>query len=326
MKFSFVVLSYNHQNYIIEHLESIKFQIQEFGTGIEFQLIIADDGSRDRTIELVRMWIQSNSNLFTSCEVIADGVNRGTCYNYTKTWARIEGEYFKITAGDDVYSCENLFENLSLLDEFEIVSGIPLLLMDGVICFSFEQAFNIVATARIYRNRHYLEKLKRISVSNAPNIFFPMKVVRTKVIEDFVNRFFVTEDFPLHIKMAEVFNPLRFKQLTKPYVYYRRTENSTYLVQANKVNVDKAAIYQYLIDSEKNSFERGLLKNRLVCYKMKNRKLARVLNLGYYLYALRVLAHLGSILRQYAAIDKDVTRHQEHMNLIKKRAEAFPSM
>ena len=41
--FAFLVLAYNHELFIIDHLESIKFQILTYGKGLEIDLIINDD-------------------------------------------------------------------------------------------------------------------------------------------------------------------------------------------------------------------------------------------------------------------------------------------
>ena len=45
--FTFIVTCYNQADVIPYMLESIKYQIEKFGQGQEFQLIVTDDGSRD---------------------------------------------------------------------------------------------------------------------------------------------------------------------------------------------------------------------------------------------------------------------------------------
>ena len=40
-------------------------------------------------------------------------------------------DYCKITAGDDVYSFENIFESISSFGSNDILSGVPLRLVDG---------------------------------------------------------------------------------------------------------------------------------------------------------------------------------------------------
>ena len=104
------MLSYNHENYILEHLESIKFQIKNFGAKYSIDLIIADDGSKDNSVYLAKLWISKNRFLFRSVSFTGKSINVGTCINYTNTWKKIKTTSFKITASDDVYSKENIFK------------------------------------------------------------------------------------------------------------------------------------------------------------------------------------------------------------------------
>lgn len=323
MKFTFVVITFNHEKYILEHLESIKFQIEEYGIGKDFQLIIADDGSRDRTIELARFWLSKNQDLFCCSSILADGTNKGTCYNYTKSWDEIEGEYCKITAGDDVYSSENLFEDLGMLDDHEMVSGIPLLLYDEQLSFSGSLAFHIIATDYIYRGKSFLERMRKISVSNTPNLILPLKVYQDRDFLNFIRDYSVTEDYPLHIKMSEKYNPLRIIQLHKVFVYYRRTENSTYRIKRSKFDSDKIKLFSYLKNNTKNVFDRMLLANRISCYKMHNRLFARLLNINYYVYLFSVLHHLSRIIRDYRTLKLNMGQYQAHMDLIRLRASGY---
>jgi len=320
MKFTFAVITFNHEEYILEHLESIKFLIEEYGAGNDFQLIVADDGSKDRTVELARSWLSRNQYLFSSSAILADGTNRGTCYNYTKLWGEIEGEYCKITAGDDVYSSENLFESLHLLDDHEMVSGMPLLIFNRRLSFSRRLAFNIIATDHIYRGKGYLDRMRKISVINTPNLMLPLKVFREKDFLDFILNYSVTEDFPLHIRMAEKYNNLRIIQVPKVFVYYRRTANSTYRIKRDSFDADKVSLFSYLKSNAHNGLDRMLLENRIACYKMGNRFFAKILNLNYYVYFLSVLSRLPSIIRDYRTLHINVDAYQAHMDLISSRA------
>ena len=40
--FTFLALAYNHEKYIIEHLESIKYLVEKYGSGINCKIIIND--------------------------------------------------------------------------------------------------------------------------------------------------------------------------------------------------------------------------------------------------------------------------------------------
>ena len=61
--FSFLVFTYNHEKYIVDHLESIKYQIENYGIAIDVDLLINDDGSSDQTVHIVDSWINENQSL-----------------------------------------------------------------------------------------------------------------------------------------------------------------------------------------------------------------------------------------------------------------------
>jgi hypothetical protein len=55
--YAFLILTYNHQEYILEHLESIRYLVETHGTGFDVDLIVNDDCSRDQTSTLVDHWL-----------------------------------------------------------------------------------------------------------------------------------------------------------------------------------------------------------------------------------------------------------------------------
>lgn len=321
--YTFVVLAYNHSDYILEHLESVKYLVENYGDGLAIDLIIADDSSRDNTVALARLWLEKNSNLFRRASVLSDDVNRGTCKNLTRALSHVATKYCKITAGDDVYSCENLFVEIEKIDSNHILSGLPLNLIDGKLGHSRFDLFNIFATNEIYAKHQYMTRLKRINFFNSPSVVYATPALLNSVVKDFIERFSVTEDYPLQIKMAEIYRPLKFHQVEKIFVYYRRTVNSTYIVKSAQFNRDKVNIFNYLIESERNVLSRFLLRNRLFCYGLGNGYLKRILNLNLYLYGFCVFLNLNSILKKFKKFDAQLKKHQNHYDLVALRAKSF---
>jgi hypothetical protein len=306
----------------VEHLESIKYQIINFGSNMDFQLIIADDGSRDKTIDYVKYWISKNEDLFWKINIVSDSLNRGTCHNFTKVWDLVEGEFCKTCAGDDVYSCNNLFERFNELNADEVMVGIPLLLLNGHVIKSKSDIFNIVACYEIYKSKNFKSRLEKISVINTPNTIIPMKCYKNKSIFDFIRKFRVTEDFPLFIKMSEEYIPLTVVHSSEVLIYYRRTSNSTYIVKNNSFNDDKVEIFEYLLSKADTPIDRFMLRNRLKCFQMHNKYFRRILNLNYYSYGIKILFNSVSILRKYRKVDIDIDLHQKHMNYIIERSKS----
>ncbi|AXH14464.1 glycosyltransferase, family 2 [Malaciobacter mytili LMG 24559] len=322
-KFSFIVISYNHEKYILEHLESIKYQIINFGKDISCNLIIADDGSKDKTVELSKFWLDKNANLFNKINVIADGVNRGTCKNLSLALKYLETDKCKLTAGDDVYSCENLFVEFEKINDVDILSGLPINFIDGKMIDSTFDIFNLYATNIIYKNSNYNDRLKRINFFNAPSIVYNVNALRNNEVINFMEKFLVTEDYPLHIKMSETYSPLKFKQIDKIFIYYRRTNNSTYIIKNDVFSNDKIAIFKYLINNEKRFLNKIFLKNRLFCFNLSNKYLKRLLNLNIYIYGVQILFNFYSIYKKFKSIDIDYDKYQKHYDLLSSNASLY---
>lgn len=321
--FTFITLTYNHSRYILEHLESIKYLIENYGNGIDVDVIIADDASQDDTVEITELWCSKNSHLFKKITILSDGVNRGTCKNLVAALKYLSTDYCKLTAGDDVYSYENLFFESKKIDGNQILSGLPLNLINGALLSTRFDLFNIFATNIIYEKVQYLTRLKRINFFNSPSIVYAVPVLQNKVITDFVGQYSVTEDYPLQIKMAELFRPLRFVQIEKIFVYYRRTVNSTYIIKNSTFSQDKSEIFNYLIKFEPNIFGNLLLKNRLFCFRLSNKYFKRALNLNLYLYGFGILRNIFRILDKVKRFDTQLDKHQNHYNLIVSRSRVF---
>ncbi len=321
--FTFSVLTFNHELYIIEHLESIKFLIENFGSAYNFNIIIADDGSRDQTLALANQWLVAHSDLFVDVKVLGDGTNNGTCFNYTRLWPLIEGELFKITAGDDVYSCVNIFEEVEKLKHNDFFSGLPLLLIDGEISDSRSTIFHILATDVIYRGKKLIERIKGISSINTPNLFCSKKFLNDKDLCDFIKSYRVTEDFPMMVKIASSYENTSFAQSHEVYVYYRRTSGSTYLVRGSDFDLDKLQAFNYMLSNEKKWLDRIILKNRIHCYKLDNTVLKKLMTIGYYIYLSKIAMNLFPIFKSFFKPKLTTSTHQLHYNLIAERSKNF---
>ena len=78
----FITISYNQERYIIEHLESIKFQITHYANRCEVNYRLFDDCSTDLTVTLARQWLEENSQLFSSIDIVENSTNLGLNQNY----------------------------------------------------------------------------------------------------------------------------------------------------------------------------------------------------------------------------------------------------
>lgn len=101
--FTFVVFTYNQEEYIIEHLESVKKQITCYGSNYANTIIICDDCSKDRTTEFAKKWLEYNRDIGYEYRIIKQQRNVGIVKNYLSALHSVETNLFSIIAGDDMY-------------------------------------------------------------------------------------------------------------------------------------------------------------------------------------------------------------------------------
>ncbi|WP_407500066.1 glycosyltransferase family 2 protein [Elizabethkingia anophelis] len=106
---SIIVVSYNHEKYIRENLDSIKRQ-----TYTNIELIVADDASPDNSVEVFDFWLQENNypakkNYHTQNTGVATVLNE--CIEIAT------GKYIKIIAADDYLHKDAIEKCVSELEE-----------------------------------------------------------------------------------------------------------------------------------------------------------------------------------------------------------------
>jgi glycosyltransferase involved in cell wall biosynthesis len=310
--FAFLVFTYNHQEYILEHLESIKYLVLSHGAGIDVDVIVNDDCSKDQTRSLVDRWLQINAGLFRYVKTLYNPKNLGTCASVNNVLTYVVADRCKLTAGDDVYSFENIFELTKHDSGVAMVSGRALYLLGDAL--GVDRRSNVLATATqvIYQNDSLLHRFKHFSYNNAPNLQYATECLLHPTVRAYLQRFDVTEDWPLQVAIARQFPERRFKLIDEVLVYYRRTAGSTYIVANQRFVKDKILMYDDLIEHESNSIERLRLRGRKFCFKMRNRWVNKLLNLDLYFFTMSCVYRLLQIVNQTKALDMPVTLHQQH--------------
>jgi len=93
---SVVLITYNHEKYISQAIESILMQ----DTTFDFKIIIGDDFSTDRTREIVLMYQQK---YIEKIEVIFSPTHQGPMANVVNTFTASNGKYIAVLEGDDYW-------------------------------------------------------------------------------------------------------------------------------------------------------------------------------------------------------------------------------
>lgn len=321
--FSFLILTYNHEKYIVEHLESIKYQILNHGSEIAIDLLINDDSSKDKTIFLVDLWLHANKSLFRNIKKVYNQNNIGTAASVIALINLINTDMFKMTAGDDIYSFENIFEAAVFSNDFAFHSGFPLYFKKNLPYFNTLSTYLHVATQHVYAKQNLYERFQRFNYHNAPNLFYNLKYIKSEEILSYLRRYDVIEDWPLQIAISRFYPELKFKYSSKVYVYYRRTSGSIFLTENKRFSKDKLEIYNDLIVNSNSAFVKALLICRAFCFKNQKIPFIKILNFDLWIFFLKSIPFFITILMYRTNSKIDLNMHRQHLNLIGLRAKYF---
>jgi glycosyltransferase involved in cell wall biosynthesis len=323
--FAFVVITFNHQDYILEHLESIKYLVQTHGSGWDVDLIVNDDASRDQTCTLVDRWLAIHSTTFRHVKTIYNPKNLGTCASVNNALSYLVADRCKLTAGDDVYSFENIFELTAYAGDTAMVSGRALYLLGDEL--GVDRLANILATAtqEIYQDDSLLHRFKHLSYNNAPNLLYATECLLNPKVRDFLQRFDVVEDWPLQVAIAREYPKHRLALIDQVLVYYRRTPGSTYIVANQRFVKDKLKLYTDLIQNEVSAWERLRLKSRRYCFKLQNRWANKLLNLDWYIYLASCAHKVYNIYQRENSLNLHSEMHRQHYARVRLAALQFLS-
>ncbi|WP_434527758.1 glycosyltransferase [Vibrio sp. K4] len=197
--FTFTSISYNHSDYIIQHLESIKFQIESYGAGMKFDYVLCDDNSKDDTVELANRWLSNNQGLFRKVTVVKNNKNEGTVRNYLKAISLLETSEGKILASDDLYGTRNIFD-VYRSDKIVLNFSYPFFLDDKEVkTFSVNSKYFDKAKLFMLINNSYFLKL---FISNngslsGPATYYPTVYLQDEGLPKSMSKYKLVEDRPL---------------------------------------------------------------------------------------------------------------------------------
>ena len=249
-----VIVTYNFESIIEDCLKSIENQEYD---GRNLEVIISDDASTDRTIEVCKKWYEINKNRF-NIKILTSLKNEGVTKNINKGVKIAKGEWIKVLAGDDILKKDAIknFMNYKYLKEAEII-------------FSKAQTFKeengIKIMKEIIPNQenekfYFLSNQEKWdSLLEANNIVAPAVILKKELLKRmnyFDERFKMVEDWPFWIKLLK--NGVKFHYYPIVTVYYRKSNFSVSgknkLGKINKIMHDfKKEYYKYIYTYEVKS-------------------------------------------------------------------------
>jgi len=97
MKVSACLITYNHEDYIVECIEGALSQVVDF----EYEIVIGDDKSTDKTLKICEEYA---SKYPEKIRLIKRDVNLGMMANWIDTIESCQGKYIAICEGDDYWT------------------------------------------------------------------------------------------------------------------------------------------------------------------------------------------------------------------------------
>ena len=105
MKLDIILITYNQEQYIAQAVESILMQRVNYD--VQVRVIVADDCSKDNTLEIIKSYEKKSPFLFV---YLSPDTNLGISKNYQRAFAACDGDYIAILEGDDWWSYPNHIE------------------------------------------------------------------------------------------------------------------------------------------------------------------------------------------------------------------------
>lgn len=218
-EFTFGMLTYNQADYVFEHLESIKYQILNYGNDVKAYFVLSDDASKDNTVKYVKMWLDENKELFAGIKIVSKTINEGIVQNFLTLLKNINTSHYKILAGDDLYYKNNVFE---LVKQGGFIIS-PTIYFDGnhIICGKKRDRHQILLLQQVKGNlKDYL--VKRLKYSNcidAPGAFVNHDFIDQGLFDELQNYQWI-EDVPMWNYLVNI-EGLDVKIIQEPYILYR---------------------------------------------------------------------------------------------------------
>lgn len=219
---SVAVITYNSSRFILETLDSIKNQTYQ-----NIELIVADDCSKDNTVDICKEWIEINKPRFHDVKLVTTERNTGTAGNCNRAITSSTGEWFKIIAGDDLL-CDDAIENYV---KFVISGNIQVCFAEAIHFsgdisekkYTYEKIdIEKVAFGKGVTAKDQYDILKRQFIGSGPAFFAKKEVIQE--VGGYDERFPLQEDYPLFIKIAKA--GYRFYIMPEVAMYKRNYSDS----------------------------------------------------------------------------------------------------
>ena len=271
-----ICLCFNHDRFVKESIESILLQ-----THLHVQVIVVDDGSTDRSVEIIRETIKDHPEIpFLSLKE-----NFGNCKAFNKGFALAKGDYVIDLAADDVLMPKRIAIGLNALTSAGSEYGVHFSdaeLIDAAgnhIGFHSDRCpHGSIPQGDIYR-----DLIARYFISS------PTMMMRRSVLEKLggYDASLAYEDFDFWIRSSREF---KYCYTAEPLVKRRRVKTSMVENQYKPQSLQMVSTFRVcekIIQLNRNREERKALGRR-IRYEMKKALEVRAWSLAFNYFKLLV--------------------------------------
>lgn len=114
---TFFVPCYNEEDNVIKTINTILAAVGE--TKLNYQILIIDDHSKDKTVELVKEYMRNNPDVHIELKV--NQINHGLGYNYIEGAFLGKGKYYMPVFGDNAEPKETILAIIKELGTADII-------------------------------------------------------------------------------------------------------------------------------------------------------------------------------------------------------------
>ena len=285
-KISIIVPVYNVEKYIDKCLKSLTQQTLQ-----DIEIIIVNDGSQDKSVEIIEKYVKDNPTKIKYYEKENGGLS--SARNYGLEYAT--GEYIAFLDSDDYVDC-NMYEEMYNLAKKENAD-----MVECDFIWEWEYGKKIFDKRREYKSKEEIMKKPRVVAWN--------KIYKREIINKYKIRFpegLIYEDMEFFYKLLPHLNKISY--INKYFIHYTQREDSITNKQTQKVeDIFKILdnIFDYYIDRKLyNKYEKELkyMSRRILLgsslkriFKIKDSHLRRKMLLKTIIYLLKFRKRINDI-------------------------------
>ena len=285
-KISVIVPVYNVEKYIDKCLKSLTQQTLQ-----DIEIIIVNDGSLDKSVEIIEKYVKENSTKIKYYEKENGGLS--SARNYGLEYAT--GEYIAFLDSDDYVDC-NMYEEMYSLAKKENAD-----MLECDFIWEWDYGKKIFDKRREYKSKEEMMKKPRVVAWN--------KIYKREIINKYKIRFpegLIYEDMEFFYKLLPHLNKISY--INKYFIHYTQREDSITNKQTQKVeDIFKILdnIFDYYIDQKLyNKYEKELkyMSRRIILgsslkriFRIKDSHLRRKMFLKTIIYLLKFRKSINDI-------------------------------